>query len=450
MGIAVRGKHAARCMILTATALAGSAQAQDPGALNGFRLPPAPSPSAAPVEGPVDSEHPVAAPASPTPQPSASGTPRITLPPVSAPQREPARQGVEPRFEAMPMRELNRPVAQPETIEPAPAEAASTAPAPTSTEAPLPARPDSGWGWWFPLVLGLAGLLTIGFFFWWLSRPDKRPKVTTAAEPEPGPQPSAPAALPPIARQGQRRFLDPPAAPEQPSQPAAAPDPPPVAAPPPAQVDTTPEPLARPAPVQIPRAAPPPPPETGPAPVPSASAPRPEVAASPLAVAFVARSLQISLVYATLAYQLDVTNRGDAPLAALRVFGDMIAAHASQTRTQQLSLAGSAIEKKHEIAVLAPGESVTLKGQIRLPLAEVLPVRAGQAELLVPLARFLVEATGCPDASHIYSLGQRGDRADGGMSAFRIDLGPQLFREILQREVDVARWLQAEAARKAG
>jgi len=463
MKTALRGKGAARCMVWAAAAFAGAAQAQDPGALNGFRLPPAPTASGVPAEGPVDSEHPVATPTSPTlpsrtPQPAASETPRITLPAVTtAPPRERVRQAEEPRFAPVPMRDLTRPQAEPEAaIEPDPAEVASAEPTPRSTQAPQPARPDAGWGWWLPLLLGLFGLLTIGLFFWWLGRPHKRPK---AAEAQPSaPEPSAPAALPPVARTGPRRFLDPPI---DPVQPAATRKPQPVVAPPQPRVAATPEAPSRPAPVQMPRPAPEPVAETPrpvaetppPPPVPvaePASEAGPQAALDPIGVTLTVRSLQISLVYATLAYLLEVTNRSDTPLTGLRVFGDMISAHASQTSGQQLLLAGSAIEKKHEIASLAPGESTTLKGQIRLPLAEVLPVRAGQAQLFVPLARFLVEATDTPDASHVYSLGQRGDRDDGGMSAFRIDLGPQLFREVLQREVDVARWLQANAARKAG
>lgn len=444
MGIALWGKGAARCMALAAVTFACAAQAQDPGALNGFRLPPAPSPSAAPVEGPVDTEHPVATPTSPTPQPSASVIPRISLPPAVEPQRERIRpQAEEPRFVPVPVRQPTPTTAAEEAVEPTPADSARAEPAPVSTEAPQPARPDAGWGWWLPLLLGSMGLLTIGLFFWWLSRPYKRPKAAAVAAPEPAPraepEPSAPATLTPLARATPRRFLDPPV------EPVATPDPESVVASPP-QVIAAPEPEPRPAPVPVP----PPAPRPVAAPPPPPPAPRPDVAANPLALAFVPRSLQISLVYATLAYQLELTNHGEAPLTALRIFGDMISAHASQTSGQQLSLADAAIEKKHEIATLAPGEIATLKGQIRLPLTEVLPVRAGPAELFVPLARFLVEANECPDVSHIFSLGQLSGRADGGMSAFRIDLGPQLFREIEQREIDIARWLSADARRRVG
>lgn len=439
--------------MLAAAAFAGAAQAQDPGALNGFRLPPAPSPTSAPVEGPVDAEHPVATPTTPVQQ----QPPRITLPDVTTPERERVRPpAAERRFEPVAIPEPTSIAPEPEeATEPAPEAVTSAAPAPISTEAPQPARPDDGWGWWLPALLGLAGLLTIGLFFWWLSRPYKRPKPAAFAEPEPArrtePEPSAPAALTPIARQGPRRFLDPPAEPVTPpaAEPAAVPQPAPQPAP---QAAATPEPKPRPAPVQIPRpapqpvAAPPPPPPSAPTPAAAGEpAPRPATTAHPLFLSFTPRSLQISLVYATLAYQLDLSNRGEAPLTALRIFGDMISAHASQSSGQQLSLAHSAIEKKHEVASLAPGETATLKGQILLPLSEVLPVRAGKAELFVPLARFLVEATGSPDLSRIYSLGQRADRTDGSMSPFRIDLGPQLFREILHREVDVARWLQRKA-----
>jgi hypothetical protein len=155
-----------------------------------------------------------------------------------------------------------------------------------------------------------------------------------------------------------------------------------------------------------------------------------------------------------LSYQLELANRGDAALASLRVAGDMISGHASLPTWQQLSLDGQELELKHEVAALAPGEAATLKGELRVPLAEILPLRAGTAVLFAPLARFRVEATReGRDAladTRIFTIGQPSERPGGAMQPFRLDLGPQLFRQVEQREVDLSRWLPLDEARRAG
>lgn len=246
---------------------------------------------------------------------------------------------------------------------------------------------ETAWNrWWLPALAGLLVLLAVAAFLWLRRRGATRPEEDVPAEAEPAtPSASAPATLTPIRQ------------------------------------------------------------------TPAKAAPRPALVTGPLEFRLEPQTLRLSFVYATLSYQLDLTNREEAGFTALRIAGDLISGHASLPTWQQLSLDGQELEHKHDVLALAPGETVTLKGELRRPLAEILPLRAGTALLFAPLARFRVEATGggAFADTRIFTIGQPSERAGGAMQPFRLDLGPQLFRQIDLREVDVARWLPLDETRRA-
>lgn len=148
--------------------------------------------------------------------------------------------------------------------------------------------------------------------------------------------------------------------------------------------------------------------------------------------------LSATLVNATLAYRLHLTNGGDQPMTDLAVSGDMIAAHASRPVDEQLGTAGgAALPPLHRVETLAPGQSVTLTGDIRLPLAAIRPIRRGDAALFVPLAR--IEAHGqAIDGSTIstrgtFLVGQEPDAGSERLQPFRLDLGPRVYAHVGQR-----------------
>lgn len=95
---------------------------------------------------------------------------------------------------------------------------------------------------------------------------------------------------------------------------------------------------------------------------------------------------------------------------------------------QQLSLDGVPLPKMHEVAALFPGETVTC-GEMRIPLADVLPLRAGAVTMFAPLARFLIEAErgdgGGFGDTHVFTLGLPSQRRGDTMQPFRLDLGPR-------------------------
>ena len=178
--------------------------------------------------------------------------------------------------------------------------------------------------------------------------------------------------------------------------------------------------------------------------------PEPAFAAVPtsgLGVELEATRLSATLLNTTLLYRLRLTNHGSAPLGPIAVSGDMVAAHASLPVEQQLGLDGQALEPRHQLPGLAPGESVVLSGDIRLPLAAIRPIRAGTAAFFVPLARFRVEAATANSAplveTHAFVVGETPEIADAALRPFRLDLGPRVYSRIGQREVGLAAGIPA-------
>ena len=160
---------------------------------------------------------------------------------------------------------------------------------------------------------------------------------------------------------------------------------------------------------------------------------------NPLDVVLSARRLSATLMNAVLNYELTVSNNGRDPIGPIVVGGDMIGAHASLPDRAQLELGGQAITPLHRHATIAPGESVTLSGEFKLPLAAITPIRSGNASLFIPLARFRVEASrqGAPPlvVARTFVVGENQDRPGAALKPFRLDLGPRLYSQIGQREL---------------
>lgn len=165
----------------------------------------------------------------------------------------------------------------------------------------------------------------------------------------------------------------------------------------------------------------------------------PQVAEGPLTLSLSATRLSATLLNTTLQYRIELTNQADVAVGPLTVAGDMIAAHASLPVERQLGLDGVMLEKRHELASLAPGESATLSGEIRLPLAMITPIRAGAAAFFVPLARFRIEAArkGAETLKLVrtFVVGETPEQAGAALRPFRLDLGPRVYSRVGQREV---------------
>jgi hypothetical protein len=167
----------------------------------------------------------------------------------------------------------------------------------------------------------------------------------------------------------------------------------------------------------------------------------PSAVGGALHLALQATRMSATLVNTTLSYRLAVTNRGAEPLHDVRIAGDMIGAHASRSASEQLGMAGAALPELHRIATLAPGESVTLGGDIRLPLVSITPIRRGDAALFVPLARLRGHAqdpTGATiEGSGTFLVGQE-PGASKRLQPFRLDLGPRNYSNLGQQLLPAA------------
>ena len=109
----------------------------------------------------------------------------------------------------------------------------------------------------------------------------------------------------------------------------------------------------------------------------------------------------------------------------------MIAAHASMSREEQLSGPspghGAAPQR---IERLEPGETRVVEGEVRLPFPQIVPIRQGDAALLLPLARFRVETEGARPLVRTFVVGQPGQGSS--LQPFRLDLGPRVYPRLAQ------------------
>jgi len=156
----------------------------------------------------------------------------------------------------------------------------------------------------------------------------------------------------------------------------------------------------------------------------------------PLDVTLEPLRLSLTLMTATLAYRLQVANRGSKAIAGLAIGADMISAHASLSREEQLSGPARAAATLQRIERLEPGESRVIEGEFRLPFGQIVPIRQGTAALLLPLARFRLAAEGAAPVVRTFVVGQPG--ANAGLQPFRLDQGPRIFPKLAQRAFEFA------------
>ncbi|PLK26371.1 hypothetical protein [Novosphingobium sp. TH158] len=368
-----------------------------------FRLQPRETATPRP-QGPVDADAPVVRTppretpsASPAPPP-ASATPSAT---TSAPPRPAASASAPQQPQAQPKA---APSASAPALPPAPAAATPAEAAPVAVPSVLPESQG-------PVVLetfepapGLAR--GTEFAWWWLAAPaallvllagwliSRRRKPADEEQEQPEDEAQAPPALvatPPLSRQPAAVAPKP-----APSSPAPAP---------------------------------------APSPAVPVAAPVAKASGGSLFIDIDVGRMSATLINATLTWQLTVENHGTETLGPVMVAGDMIAAHASLPVEQQLATDGQPLELLGEINLIEPGDQVTLKGEFRVPLAAINPIRAGSALLFIPLIRFRVEAAGSSRLA-TFVVGETPPVAAAALLPFRLDLGPRVWPNISHRQVD--------------
>lgn len=175
------------------------------------------------------------------------------------------------------------------------------------------------------------------------------------------------------------------------------------------------------------------PPQTPPAP---AVEPAPLAEPAGIEVVLSATRLTATLLNTTLSYRLSVTNRSTGPLREVRIDGDMVAAHANRKLDDLFGPYAAVLPPLHRIEVLAPGETVELTGDIRLPLVEITPIRRGEAAFFVPLARVRARGTSqiglSVEGGGTFLVGQE-PGANRKLQPFRLDLGPRNYSNLGQQ-----------------
>lgn len=147
--------------------------------------------------------------------------------------------------------------------------------------------------------------------------------------------------------------------------------------------------------------------------------------------------MSATLTATSLSYRLSVANKGAQELGPVIIAGSMVSAHASLPAEVQLGTDGQLLELLHEIASLAPGETATVTGQLRLPLPDITPIKSGESLLFVPLARFRAEA-GEASAIAAFAIGETSTGSSGGMLPLRIDMGPRIWNSVSRRQIELA------------
>lgn len=184
------------------------------------------------------------------------------------------------------------------------------------------------------------------------------------------------------------------------------------------------------------------PPRVGPAPSPG-SAPAiakgaPAVTGSnePLLIEARAVKLSRSMMFATLSYELTVTNRSGMPLDDVRFGGDLVTAHARVPAEQQLADPAVPLAPMQAIARLDPGASAQLTGDLRLPVKDIRPIPHGRAVVYVPLLRVRAEAAGMDPVARTFVVGLLSTGLGEKLQPFRLDEIPQTYAAVGQRALD--------------
>jgi hypothetical protein len=135
-------------------------------------------------------------------------------------------------------------------------------------------------------------------------------------------------------------------------------------------------------------------------------------------------------------YLLILTNRGDAIAGNIRIDGRMF--NASADGEVDAFFQGPI----HEVSgsphvTIPPGESISLEGQIGMPKAELHAIEVEGRVIFVPLIAINVAYDwegGAGRTSRSWLVGREATSPQARMGAFRLDLGPRIYRQVDRRE----------------
>jgi hypothetical protein len=135
-------------------------------------------------------------------------------------------------------------------------------------------------------------------------------------------------------------------------------------------------------------------------------------------------------------YGLVLTNRGDAPARNIRIDGRMFNASADGEVERYFEAPIHAVSGSPHVAI-APGQSITLDGQIGMPRGEIHAIEVQGRVIFVPLVAMNVAYDwdgGSGRTSTSWLVGRQASGPAAKMGAFRLDLGPRIYRQVDRRE----------------
>lgn len=155
-----------------------------------------------------------------------------------------------------------------------------------------------------------------------------------------------------------------------------------------------------------------------------------------LQIELTANGASSTLLNAVLNYTIKLTNLSDQLLRDIRLSGAMMQANSENAKNGDIQTG----DILHEIENLSAGETISLTGDIRLPLNAIRPITFKSQALFIPLARFSVaytdhEDTGCQQTAS-FIIGREYEPRRPKMAPFRLDLGPRNFDPVGQRPLN--------------
>jgi len=159
-------------------------------------------------------------------------------------------------------------------------------------------------------------------------------------------------------------------------------------------------------------------------------------AGPPLVIEAHVQQLARSMMFATLTYELRVTNRGPVPLENVSFGGDLVTAHARVPTEQQIADPAMPLTPVQSLTRLDPGESASFAGEFRLPVNEIRPIPHGKAVVYVPLLRVRADADGMDPIARTFIVGLKTPGSGQRLQPFRLDEMPQTYHAVGQKALD--------------
>ncbi|MFN3989857.1 MAG: hypothetical protein ACK4IS_06330 [Erythrobacter sp.] len=127
-----------------------------------------------------------------------------------------------------------------------------------------------------------------------------------------------------------------------------------------------------------------------------------------------------SVMMFTIEYRLEIANRSPRAVRDLQVTARL----GYPGRTGEEAALVPSAESIQTIERIGPHQSRSITGTLRLPLAEIAPIRQGASPLLIPLLHMILEGAGHPRETRLFVAGTPSPANLGRLQPIRLDTTP--------------------------